>query len=58
MRFFKIIEIDEDSFNEEAGGFFEGISQTTVCIDGIVYIAIDDVIEDQFEVCLDDFEEE
>lgn len=66
-RYFKVVEIDRDSFIEATGidtdranEFMEDLDccqLSTVC-DGIGYVAVDDTEEDEITVSLDIFEEE
>lgn len=59
MRFFKVEEIDEDTFVKQAGSlesiFFVSGSQRGK--DGAVYVFVDET-EDEFEIYLDEFAEE
>lgn len=56
VRYFKIIEIDSDSFIEATGEDLECYSQLVVPVNGIVYAAVDDE-EDEMNVSMDTFEE-
>ncbi len=60
-RYFKVVEIDCDSFIEATGIEATGkdldcLQLSTVC-DGIGYVAVDDTEEDKITVSLDIFEE-
>lgn len=58
MRFFKVTEITESEFLDNAGGYDDRFDiETHKGQDRAVYVYIDDEIEDEFEVCLDQFEE-
>lgn len=56
-RYFKIIEIDRDSFVEATGEDLESYSQLIVPVDGLVYGAVDDNEEDVISVPIDFFED-
>ena len=58
MRFFKVEEIDEDTFTKQ-GGSYESIfvSGSQRGKDGAVYAFVDET-EDEFEIYLDEFAEE
>ena len=55
-RYFKVVEIDRDSFIEAMGEDLDCYQLYGVC-DGIGYVAIDDTEEDEITVSLDIFEE-
>lgn len=58
MRFFKVTEITESEFLDNAGGYDDRFDvETNKGQDGAVYVYIDDEREDEFEICLDQFEE-
>lgn len=54
-RYFKVVEIDRDSFIEATGEDLDCCQLSTVC-DGTGYIAVDET-EDEITVSLDIFEE-
>ena len=54
-RYFKIVEIDEDTFADATGDVCD-ISQIVVITDGVVYVGIDEC-EDEMEIPLDCFDE-
>ncbi len=56
-RYFKITEIDEDTFARETGDFLDCDSVVDP-VDGHVYVAVDDNTEDEFSVYLDAFDTE
>ena len=56
-RYFKVVEIDRDSFIEATGEDLDCYQLSTVC-DGIGYVAVDDTEEDEITVTLDIFEED
>jgi len=55
-RYFKVVEIDRDSFIGATGEDLDCLQLSTVC-DGIGYVAVDDTEEDEITVSLDIFEE-
>lgn len=55
-RYFKIIEIDRDSFVEATGEDLESYSQLIVPVDGLIYGAVDDNEEDEISIPIDFFE--
>ena len=55
-RYFKLVEIDQDSFIEATGDDLDCLQVVDVC-DGIGYIAIADT-EEEMTIDLDAFEEE
>lgn len=55
-RYFKVVEIDRDSFIEATGEDLDCCQLSTV-YDGIGYVAVDDTEEDEITVSLDIFEE-
>lgn len=55
-RYFKVVEIDRDSFIGATGEDLDCLQLSTVC-DGIGYVAVDDTEEDEIAVSLDIFEE-
>lgn len=57
-RYFKVIEIDRDSFIEAASGDLNGYLQVVDMCDGIGYVAVDDTEEDKISVPLELFEED
>lgn len=58
MRFFKVEEIDEDTFTKQAGSYENiFVSGSQRGKDGAVYVFVDET-EDEFEIYLDEFEEE
>ena len=56
-RYFKVTEIDRDSFIEAVGEDLDCAQLVTAC-DGIGYAAGDDTEEDEIAIPLDVFEEE
>lgn len=56
-RYFKVTEIDRDSFIEAVGEDLDCTQLVTAC-DGIGYTAVDDTEEDEIAIPLDVFEEE
>lgn len=56
-RYFKVIEIDSDSFIEAIGEDLDCLQMIDVC-DGIGYVAVDDTEEDEISVPLELFEED
>lgn len=54
-RYFKIIEIDSDSFIDATGGDLD-CCQLTVPVDGAVYVAVDDE-ECEMTVDIDTFDD-
>ena len=56
-RYFKVIEIDRDSFIEAVGEDLDCAQLLTAC-DGIDYAAVDDTEEDELNIPLYCFEEE
>ena len=56
-RYFKVTEIDRDSFIEAVGEDLDCAQLVTAC-DGIGYAAVDDTEEDEIAIPLDVFEEE
>lgn len=54
-RYFKVVEIDRDSFIEATGGDLDCLQLSTEC-DGIGYVAVADTGEDEITVSLDIFE--
>lgn len=57
-RYFKITEIDRDSFIEATGEDLDYCSQLVVSTDGFAFVAVDDTEEDEITVLLDCFDEE
>ncbi len=58
MRFFKVEEIDEDTFTKQAGSYENiFVSGSQRGKDGALYVFVDET-EDEFEIYLDEFEEE
>lgn len=55
-RYFKVVEIDRDSFIGAMGEDLDCNQLCDVC-DGIGYVAVDDIEEDEITVSLDIFEE-
>lgn len=55
-RYFKVVEIDRDSFIEAMGEDLDCYQLCDVC-DGIGYVAVDDTETDEITVSLDIFEE-
>lgn len=55
-RYFKVVEIDRDSFIEAMGEDLDCCQLYSVC-NGIGYVAVDDTEEDEITVSLDIFEE-
>lgn len=55
-RYFKLIEIDCDSFVEATGEDLGSYSQLIVPVDGFVYGAVDDTHEDEISIPLDCFD--
>lgn len=55
-RYFKVVEIDRDSFIEATGEDLDCLLLSTEC-GGIGYVAVDDTEEDEITVSLDIFEE-
>ena len=55
-RYFKVVEIDRDSFTEATGEDLNCCQLPTVC-NGIGYVAVDDTEEDEITVPLDISEE-
>ena len=55
-RYFKVTEIDRDSFIEAVGEDLDCAQLVTAC-DGIGYAAVDDTEEDEIAIPLDVFEE-
>ena len=55
-RYFKLIEIDRDSFIETTGEDLDFYSQLIVPVDGLVYGAVDDTDEEELSVPLDTFD--
>lgn len=55
-RYFKMVEIDRDSFIEAIGEDLDCLQMADVC-DGIGYVAVDDT-EDEISVPLELFEED
>lgn len=58
MRFFKVIEIDENAMYESICYDYRFDVDCTRAEDGNVYVAIDEDAEDEFEICLDMFDKE
>lgn len=58
MRFFKIIEISEDTYLENVGNYDERYLYETVPVNGEVYVSVKDNRTDNFEVDLEQFDEE
>lgn len=58
MRFFKIIEISEDTYLENVGNYDERYLYETVTVNGEVYVSVKDNRTDNFEVDLEQFDEE
>lgn len=56
-RYFKVTEINRDSFIEAVGEDLDCAQLVTAC-DGIGYAAVDDTEEDEIAIPLDVFEEE
>lgn len=59
MRFFKIVEVDKYTLFENGVGYDDRYD--VYCMkaeDGNVYVAIDEDAEDEFEICLNMFDEE
>ena len=56
-RYFKVVEIDRDSFIEATGEDLDCCRLSAVC-DGIGYVAVDDTEEDEITVSLDIFNDE
>lgn len=56
-RYFKIIEIDSDSFIKVTGKDLDGCCQIKVGTSDAVYVAVDDY-EEEIQVALEDFEDE
>ena len=56
-RYFKVVEIDCDSFIEATGKDLDCHQLSVVC-DGIGYVGVDDTYEDEIVDFLDIFEEE
>lgn len=54
-RYFKIVEIDCDSFIEATGDYLD-CSQLVVPVSGEVFVAVDDNDEDELDVSLDSFD--
>lgn len=55
-RYFKIIEIDGDTFSKTIGEILD-CSQVIASINGKVYVAVDDQEEYEMNVPLDSFDE-
>lgn len=55
-RYFKLIEIDCDSFFEATGEDLDSYSQLIVPVDGLVYGAVDDTDKDEISIPLDCFD--
>ena len=55
-RYFKVVEIDRDSFIKATGEDLDCLQLSAVC-GGIGYVAVDDTEEDEITVPLDSFEE-
>ena len=53
-RYFKIVEIDEDTFIDATGDDLD-FNQLVVCTDGVVYVGIDEC-EDEMDIPLDCFD--
>lgn len=56
-RYFKITEIDEDTFIHATGDFLD-CDCVVDPVDGDVYVAVDDNTEDEFSVYLNAFDTE
>ena len=56
-RYFKLVEIDRDSFIEATNEDLNGCFQVVDMCDGIGYVAVDDT-EDEISVPLELFEED
>lgn len=56
-RYFKVVEIDRDSFIEATGEDLDCLQLSTEC-DGFGYVAVDDTEEDEITVSLDIFNDE
>ena len=56
-RYFKVVEIDRDSFIEATGEDLDCCQLSIVC-DGIGYVAVDDTKKDELNIPLYCFEEE
>ena len=55
-RYFKLIEIDRDSFVKATGEDLDSYSQLVVPVDGLVYGAVDDTDEEELSVPLYTFD--
>ena len=55
-RYFKITEIDSDTFIDATGDTLDCIQLITPC-DGYVYVAIDDCESDELTISLDNFDD-
>lgn len=56
-RYFKVVEIDSDSFIEVTGEDLDCCQLVVGESDG-VYVAVDESEEDEIQVCLEHFDEE
>lgn len=57
-RYFKIIEIDADTFVKAADCDLDNSCELIIPVDGIVFVAVDDDTECEFGVPLDCFDDE
>lgn len=56
-RYFKVVEIDSDTFIQTVGSDLD-CAQFIDCVDGIVYVAVDDSEEYELQIPLEIFDEE
>ena len=56
-RYFKVVEIDRDSFIEATGEDLDCYQLLSIACDGIGYAAVDDTEKDEIMVSLNIFEE-
>lgn len=57
-RYFKVTEIKEEDFVDATGETLGRYIQSTIPIDGNVFVAVDDDCEDEIYISLDCFDEE
>lgn len=57
-RYFKLVEIDVDSFVDIVGEDLAGCDELVAMEDGVVYVAIDETVCSEIEIDLNDFEEQ
>lgn len=57
-RYFKATEIKEEDFVDATGETLGRYIQSTIPIDGNVFVAVDDDCEDEIYISLDCFDEE